>query len=116
MSATTQSCVESSFTGSERRKFPRIVASCPVRYLQTNDNDWSKAELCDYSATGVRMVSESTVLQSSKIDLVLMPEAKSRVPGIAAEATVLRCGLRDDHRYEIACKFTKVKRQRKNVG
>jgi hypothetical protein len=57
------------------------------------------------------MVSETTILHSSKIHLVLLPEGNSRVPSIAAEATVLRCGLRDDHRYEIACKLTRVKRQ-----
>lgn len=112
MSATTQSCVASQFTGDERRRFPRIVASCPVRYFQSNENEWSEAELCDYSATGVRMVSDATILHRSKINLVLLPEAKSRVPGISAEATVVRCGLRDDHRYEIACKLTKVKRQK----
>jgi hypothetical protein len=112
MSTIVQSCADSQAEGTERRKFPRIQACCPIRYSQLRDNKWGDAELCDYSATGIRMVSDTTILQSSKIHLVLLPGHKSRVPSIAAEATVLRCGLRDDHRYDIACKLTRVKRQR----
>ena len=93
----------------ERRKFPRIQAHCPVRYVGLIGDAWDAAELRDYSATGVCMISDNTVLQNTKIKLELAPESKSRVPRIAAEATVVRCGLRDDHRYEIACKLTKVR-------
>jgi hypothetical protein len=93
----------------ERRMFPRIVASCPVRYTQQVEGNWDDAELCDFSATGLRMVCDSTLLQNTKINVELIPERMTNVPKIAAEAVVVRCGLRDDHRYEIACKLTKVR-------
>ena len=112
MSVSAQVRAESEGMTKERRRFPRIQASCPVQYSQSSGGLSGEAELCDYSATGVRMLSDTTLLQSSTIQLVLMPDAKSRVPRISAEATVVRCGLRDDHRYEIACKLTKVKRQK----
>jgi len=95
--------------GSERRMFPRIQANCLVRFSLQGDEEWGNAELHDYSAIGVRMVSDTTLLHSSKIQLELVPEKRSRVPRIFAEAVVMRCDLRNDHRYEIACKLTKVK-------
>lgn len=96
-------------SGAERRMFPRIVASCPVRYARRLEGSWDKAELCDYSATGLRMVCDNTLLQDTKINVELIPERMKRIPKIVAEAVVVRCGLRDDHRYEIACKLTKVR-------
>ncbi len=116
MSANVQSHAGSQTRGSERRKFPRMQAYCSVRYLGEGNNEWGTAELHDYSAIGVRMISDKTLLQSSKVQLELVPESKSRVPGIAAEAIVVRCGLREDHRYEIACKLTRVKRLRDGAG
>jgi len=110
MSANMHSHTGSQTRSSERRKFPRMQACCPVRYLRQGSDEWGVAELHDYSAIGVRIISDTTLLQSSKIQLELVPENKSRVPGIAAEAIVVRCGLRGDHRYEIACKLTRVKR------
>lgn len=98
--------------GAERRMFPRIVASCPVRYAHRPgfavelaadlspaslaDGHWETADLCDYSATGLRMVCDNTLLQDTKINLELMPGTLRRVPRIVAEAVVVRCGLRDD--------------------
>ena len=102
---------ESQNVESERRAFPRILARCPVRYSGKSFSELGVAELRDYSAGGVRMISDNILLRSSKIRIELMPESKSRVPRIIAEAVVIRCGMRDDHRYEVACKLTKVNRQ-----
>lgn len=93
----------------ERRKFPRIVAQCPVRY-QGQQGDWGEAELQDYSATGIRMMCEETLLQNTKLTLHMLPAAKTRIPRLSAEGVVVRCVLGADHRYEIACKLTKVRR------
>lgn len=93
----------------ERRKFPRIVAQCPVRY-QGQQGDWGEAELQDYSATGIRMMCEETLLQNTKLTLYMLPAAKTRIPRLSAEGVVVRCVLGADHRYEIACKLTKVRR------
>ncbi|MDT8383096.1 MAG: hypothetical protein RRB22_01630 [Gammaproteobacteria bacterium] len=113
---------EHSAGGAERRMFPRIVASCPVRYAHRPglahehfaEGHWENADLCDYSATGVRMVCDNTLLQDTKINLELLPGTMRRVPRIVAEAVVVRCGLRDDHRYEIACKLTRVRPSKQN--
>lgn len=83
-----------------------------MRYSGKSFNELGIAELCDYSAGGVRIISDTILLRCSQIRIELMPESKSRVPRIIAEATVLRCGMREDHRYEIACKLIKVNRQR----
>lgn len=111
MSSNTQSQMGTHIKGNERRLFPRIQARCPVRYAGKNFDELGVAELRDYSAGGVRMVSESLLLHSSIIRIELVPEEQSRVPRITAEAVVVRCGMREDHRYDIACKLTKVKRQ-----
>ncbi|MBL1277382.1 MAG: hypothetical protein COB30_014965 [Ectothiorhodospiraceae bacterium] len=101
----------------ERRKFPRIQATCPVRFLEHEDKSapekvkepWDDAELCDYSAIGIRMVCDDTLLQNTKINVELVPEKLARIPNILAEAVVVRCDMRSDHRYDIACKLIKVK-------
>lgn len=113
MAAKMQSEVDSYHKGDERRLFPRMQASCVVRYAGKNFDELGVAELQDYSAGGVCMVSENIILHSSILRIELVPEGQSRVPKITAEAVVVRCGMRDDHRYDIACKLTKVNRQRK---
>lgn len=110
MSTNMQSQLDTDSEGSERRMFPRILARCPVRYAGKDFDRLGVAELRDYSATGVRMVSESILLNNCIIRIELVPEPKSRVPKISAEAVVLRCGMRADHRYEVACKLIKVAR------
>ena len=97
----------------ERRKFPRIEATCPVLYLQHEivKEPWDNAELRDYSAIGIRMVCDNTLLQDTKINVELIPEKITRIPKVLAEAVVVRCDLRPDHRYEVACKLIKVKRR-----
>ncbi len=111
MSVNGQSVADSEAKYSERRAFPRILARCPVHYSGKSFDELGVAELCDYSAGGVRIISDTFLLRCSQIRIELVPESKSRVPRIIAEATVLRCGMRDDHRYEIACKLLKVKRR-----
>ena len=96
----------------ERRMFPRIQARCPVRYSGESFAQLGVGELRDYSAGGVRMVSECVLLHNSQIRIELMPEPKSRVPRITADAVVVRCGMRDDHRYEVACRLTRVRHKR----
>ena len=112
MSLSGQSLGGSPVEDSERRAFPRILARCPVRYSGKSFDELGIAELRDYSAGGVRMISDSILLRCSQIRIELVPESNSRVPPIIAEATVLRCGMRDDHRYDIACKLIKVNRRR----
>lgn len=109
MSENVQLQADSVREVSERRLFPRIQARCPVRYSGKNFDELGVAELRDYSAGGMRIVSDTLLLQSSKIRIEFVPGPQSRIPKLAAEVVVLRCGVREDHRYEIACKLTKVK-------
>ena len=101
--------------GLERRKFPRILACCPVRFAESSgqiDEGWGVAEMKDYSATGMRMVCDKTLLRDTKIILQVLPEKNTRVPQLFAEGVVVRCEINNDHRFEIACRFTRVKRKR----
>ena len=95
----------------ERRAFPRIKGSCPVRYTAIQGRpEWLEAELADYSATGVRMVCRETLLHNTSISLQLLPGGKPTIPRISAQAVVVRCHLNADHQYEVACKLTRVMR------
>jgi hypothetical protein len=116
MSANMRLQENSQHKSGERRLFPRIQASCLVRYAGKNFDELGVAELRDYSAGGVCMISDSILLNSSMLRIELLPEKQSRVPHITAEAVVVRCGMREDHRYDIACKLIKVNRRRDNTG
>ena len=96
---------------SEKRLYPRIQASCPVLFQVSSDGDaWQDAVLHDYSATGARFTCEDFVLTGEKLKIRLMPGNVQKIPSISAESVVVRCGLDDDHTFQIGCKFLKVDR------
>jgi hypothetical protein len=74
------------------------------------DSDWCEAELNDYSANGVCFLSEETILTNTEISLQILRQERVRVPPMSASAVVVRCDLSEDHRYKIACRFTRVTR------
>ncbi len=47
----------------EKREYPRIEASCPIRYQIEPDEEWQDATLLDYSATGIRMTCDDLILK-----------------------------------------------------
>ena len=94
----------------EKREYPRVVASCPIRYQTENDAIWHEAQLMDYSATGVRMICDDLLLKGTKLKIVFLPGELQKVPSISAEATVVRFSMDDECRFQIGCEFTTVVR------
>lgn len=95
----------------DRRVFPRIKANCPVHYFTRVGGAWCEAELEDYSANGILIRCDETLLQDTKITIQIMRNAKVTVPAMAASAVVVRCDLDENHRYRVACKLTRVRRE-----
>ena len=108
--------VTSENVGLERRKFPRIKARCPVHYFTQVGGDWFEAELEDYSASGICIVADETLMQATEVTIRIMRNAKVTVPPMTAYAQVVRCDINDDHRYKIACKLTRVRRENNLEG
>lgn len=103
------SATQSSSGKAERRAFPRINAQCAIRFSTHSQSDWQHAELENYSAAGLCMLCDSTLLVNTQLTLQLMPGDNKLVPPMSAEAVVVRCQLDEDHHYQIACKLTKVR-------
>ena len=94
----------------DKREYPRIKASCPIRYQADSSDDWQDATLLDYSATGVRMVCEDLMLTGTKLKIKLLPGNLQKVPKISADGIVIRLDFDDEHQFMIACEFLKVVR------
>lgn len=103
-------------SNAERRSFPRIKASCLVHYFTHQGGDWFEAELSDYSANGICIITDETILRDTEITIRIMRNAKVRVPPMSAFAKVVRCDLGDDHRYRVACKLTRVRNEQNGNG
>ncbi len=105
------SAVVSEQEKSDRRVFPRFKANCPVHYFTRIGGSWCEAELEDYSANGILIHCDETLLQNTKITIQIMRNPKTTVPAMAASAVVVRCDLDEGHRYRVACKLTRVRRE-----
>jgi hypothetical protein len=93
----------------ERRAYPRFKAQCAVHYFTIDGKTWLEAVLEDYSAGGVCFHCDETLFQDTKITIQIRRDNRQSVPAIAASAVVVRCDIDDDHRYRVACKFTRVR-------
>lgn len=94
----------------ERREYPRVEASCPIRY-QTDDSDvWEKATLLDYSATGIRMLCDDLLLKGTKIKIEVLPGSLQHIPQISAEGVVVRFSMDEECSFQIGCEFLTVVR------
>lgn len=100
----------------EKREYPRIKASCPIRY-QTDQNDetgetdeWQDAQLIDYSATGIRMLCDDLLLKGTKIKIELLPGSLQKIPQLSVEGVVVRFTMDDECQFQIGCEFLTVVR------
>jgi len=94
----------------EKREYPRVEASCPIRY-QVNDSDaWENATLLDYSATGIRMLCDDLLLKGTKIKIEILPGSLQKIPQISVEGIVVRFAMDDDCSFQIGCEFLSVVR------
>ena len=94
----------------EKREYPRVQASCPIRYQTENDAGWHEATLMDYSATGIRMLCDDLLLKGSKVKIELLPGSLQKIPQISAEAIVVRFSMDDECSFQIGCEFVTVVR------
>lgn len=94
----------------EKREYPRIEASCPIRYQIESDDEWQDATLLDYSATGVRMLCDDLLLKGTKIKIELLPGSLQRIPQISAEGVVVRFSMDEECSFQIGCEFSTVAR------
>ena len=104
--------------GFEKREYPRVKASCPIRY-KTDENTgwldesdgWLDAELIDYSATGILMQCEDVIMKGAKIKIELLPGSLQKIPQISAEGVVVRFTMDDnDCSFQIGLEFYNVVR------
>ena len=90
----------------EKRVFPRMDTECPVLYAVGNSKKWQVGILVNMSATGLMM-------KNLNFSILLKPGQNRLVPEIAAKGKIIRCIQVGDEEYEISCKLTEVKPQKK---
>ena len=89
----------------ERRQYPRIKASCPVRYQIESEDTWHEATLMDYSATGVSIRCDELILKGSSIKIEVLPGCTNNIPKFSAVGVAVRFSLDEHHRFLIGCEF-----------
>lgn len=94
----------------EKREYPRVVASCPIRYQTDDDAEWYEATLMDYSATGIRMICDDLLLKGTKIKIEVLPGSLQHIPQISVEGVVVRFSMDDECSFQIGCEFVNVVR------
>lgn len=97
----------------EKRVFPRIDSECPVLYAVGNSKKWQVGILVNFSATGLMMKCKESLLKNINISILLKPGQNRLVPEIAAKGKIIRCTQVADDEFEISCKLTEVKPQKK---
>jgi len=94
----------------EKREYPRVEASCPIRYQSDSDNEWQNATMLDYSATGIRMLCDDLLLKGTKIRIEVLPGSLQHIPQISVEGIVVRFAMDDECSFQIGCEFVSVVR------
>jgi len=97
----------------EKRVFPRMETECPVLYAVGNSKKWQVGILVNLSATGLMMKCKESLLKNINISILLKPGQNRLVPEIAAKGKIIRCIQVGDEEFEISCKLTEVKPQKK---
>lgn len=101
---------------SEKRVFPRIETECPVLYAVGNSKKWQVGILVNYSAIGMSMKCKERLLKNINISILFKPGQNRLVPEIAAKGKVLRCNQLGEQEFEVSCKLTEVKQQKKKTS
>lgn len=94
----------------EKREYPRVKATCPIRYQTDSKDEWQNAMLLDYSATGIRMLCDDLLLKGTQIKIELLPGSLQHIPQISAEAVVVRFSMDDECSFQLGCEFRTVVR------
>jgi hypothetical protein len=94
----------------ERRKFPRVSASCPVLYRLDFSDRWHVGKMVDYSAIGIRITCENNLPEGTKLAIQIKPGSIKTIPEYSAEGQVARSEVDGDQHYTISIKILKVLR------
>lgn len=94
----------------EKREYPRVEASCPIRYQTDAMDTWEDATLLDYSATGIHMLCDNLLLKGTKLKLEVLPGSLQKIPQISVEGVVVRFSMDDECSFQIGCEFVSVVR------
>ena len=97
----------------EKRVFPRLETECPVLYAIGNSNKWQVGILVNFSATGLLMRCKEQLLKNINISIIFKPGQNRLVPEIAAKGKIIRCDEIGEDEFEVSCKLTEVKQQKK---
>ena len=89
----------------DKREYPRIEASCPVRYSVGDSGVWEDAMLLDYSATGIRFLCDDLLLKGTEIKIEILPEVHQHIPRMSVECVVIRFSMDDTCSFQIGCEF-----------
>ena len=95
----------------DRRQYPRIKASCPIRYTVGDSDVWEDAMLFDYSATGIRLICDDLLLRGTKIKIEVLPKTHQHIPQLPVECVVNRFALDDTCSFQIGCEFVSTARK-----
>ncbi|WP_455212029.1 PilZ domain-containing protein [Kaarinaea lacus] len=98
---------------SEKRIFPRMETECPVLYAVGNSKKWQVGILVNYSATGLLMKCKERLLKNINISILFKPGQNRLVPEVAAKGKVIRCNQIGEDEFEVSCKLTEIKPQKK---
>lgn len=97
----------------EKRIFPRMETECPVLYAVGESKKWQVGILVNFSATGLLMKCKERLLKNINISILFKPGQNKLVPEVAAKGKVIRCEQVGDDEFEVSCKLTEVKPQKK---
>jgi len=90
-----------------------METECPVLYAVGNSKKWQVGILVNFSATGLLMKCKESLLKNINISILLKPGQNRLVPEIAAKGKIIRCVQVGEDEFEISCKLTEVKPQKK---
>ena len=94
----------------EKREYPRVEGSCPVRYTVGDSGVWVDAMLLDYSATGIRLLCDDLLLKGTKIKIEVLAEVNHHIPRMSVECVVVRFAMDDTCSFQIGCEIVSTVR------
>lgn len=100
----------------EKRVFPRLETECPILYAVGDSKKWQVGILVNFSATGLLMKCKEPLLKNINISILFKPGQNRLVPEIAAKGKIIRCTQIAEDEFEVSCKLTEVKPQKKLGG
>jgi c-di-GMP-binding flagellar brake protein YcgR len=87
--------------GHNQRVFPRIDLQCPISYRDQRRDAWVLSRLVDFSADGLRMVTDHPIQKNQTIIFQMRPDRQKILRG---QGTVVRCVDQGNFEFHVAVK------------